>query len=95
MLLLSFADFFINILLFEEFFQEQYQSVKLFGSMDILSVLIWVQTVCIGYQQMTKVAASNEKRNTTNVFICIYDVIQGYTLIFLHLFYYFFCQEIE
>ena len=26
--------------------------------MDILSV----QTVCIGYQQMTKVAASNEKK---------------------------------
>ena len=32
MLLLSFADFFITILLFEEFFQEQYQNVKLFGS---------------------------------------------------------------
>ena len=54
------------------------------------SVPIWVQTVCIGYQQMTKVAACNEKRKTINVFICIYDVIQGYTLIFLHLFYFIF-----
>ena len=27
---------------------------------DILSVLICVQTVCKGYQQMTKVAASKE-----------------------------------
>ena len=28
---------------------------------NILFVLIWVQTVCIGYQQMTKVATSKEK----------------------------------
>ena len=27
---------------------------------DILSVLIWVQIVCKGYQQMTKVAVSKE-----------------------------------
>ena len=48
MLLLSFADFFINILLFEEFFQEQIsecQTVRIQIRMDILSVLIWVQTV--------------------------------------------------
>ena len=48
MLLLSFADFFINILLFEEFFQEQIsecQTVRIQIRMDILSVLIWVQKV--------------------------------------------------
>ena len=28
---------------------------------DILSVLIWVQIVCKGYLQMTKVAASKER----------------------------------
>ena len=28
---------------------------------DILSVLIWVQTLCKGYQQTTKVAASKER----------------------------------
>ena len=28
---------------------------------DALSVLIWVQTVCKGYQQTTKVAASKER----------------------------------
>ena len=27
---------------------------------DVLSVLIWVQTVCKGYQQMTKVPASKK-----------------------------------
>ena len=48
MLLLSFADFFINILLFEEFFQEQIsecQTVRIQIRMDIHSVLIWFQTV--------------------------------------------------
>ena len=50
MLLLSFADFFINILLFEEFFQEQIsecQTVRIQIRMDIPSVLIWVQTVFV------------------------------------------------
>ena len=28
---------------------------------DTLTVLIWTQTVCKGYQQMTKVAACNER----------------------------------
>ena len=28
---------------------------------DILSILIWVQTACKGYQQTTKVAASKER----------------------------------
>ena len=60
--------------------------------MDILSVLIWVQTVCIGYQQMTKVAASNEKNILINYNKCFHMqiwhykaklIIQGYTLIFL------------
>ena len=37
-------------------FQENYQSV-------ILSVLIWVQTVCKGNQQTKKVAASKERVN--------------------------------
>ena len=30
---------------------------------DVLSVLIWIQTVCKGYQQKTKVAASKERVN--------------------------------
>ena len=34
---------------------------------DILSVLIWVQTVSKDYQQITKVAASKEK---VNLFYC-------------------------
>ena len=30
---------------------------------DLLLILIWVQTVCKDYQQMTKVAASMEREN--------------------------------
>ena len=32
---------------------------------DVPSVLIWVQTVCKGYQQMTKVAASKKEVKRT------------------------------
>ena len=38
---------------------------------DVLSGLIWIQTVCKGYQQMTKVATSGEgvnKRDNTDDF---------------------------
>ena len=34
---------------------------------DIMSVLIWVQSICKGYQQMTKVAASKERVNPLHV----------------------------
>ena len=43
---------------YKKLFQEHYQSVKQFGSRSnthILSDLIWVQTVCKGNQQTTKV----------------------------------------
>ena len=46
---LSSADFFQNRLL-KKLFQEYYQSVKQLRSR---SGLIWVQTVCKGYQQKT------------------------------------------
>ena len=59
---LSSADL-LKINSFKKFFKESYQCVKQFGSRsgqtnrldpdeetDILSVLIWVQTVCKGYQ---------------------------------------------
>ena len=36
------------------------QTVWIHIRMDDLSVLIWIQTVCIGYQKITKVAASKE-----------------------------------
>ena len=57
MLLLSYADFFSKLIFSKKFFQEHYQSVKRFWIQirnNILSVLIWVQAVCKGYQQMTK-----------------------------------------
>ena len=40
---------FFKINFFKKFFQEHYKSVKQFET----SVLIWVQTVCKGYQQTT------------------------------------------
>ena len=36
-LLLSLADFFINILLFEQFFPKHHQSIKLFKNPDFVS----------------------------------------------------------
>ena len=42
---------FFKINFFEKFLQEYHLSVKQIGS--ILSGLIWVQTVCKSYQQMT------------------------------------------
>ena len=49
MLLLSSADlFFLQNYLFKKYFQD-YQSVK-------LSILIWVQTVCIGYPLLSSLA---------------------------------------
>ena len=54
---------FFKINIFKKFFQEHYQSVNSLESdqVNILLVLIWVQTVCKGYQQMTKLAASKER----------------------------------
>ena len=60
---LSSADFFEN-----ELFQKnlsgtlsECQTVWIQIRTDTLSVLIWVQTVCKGYQQTTNVAASEER----------------------------------
>ena len=39
-LLLSFADFFINILLFEQFFPKHHQSIKLFKNPDFVSLYL-------------------------------------------------------
>ena len=51
-------------LLSADFFQKTLfdcQAVWIQIMTDILSVLLWVQTVCKGYQQQTKVAASKER----------------------------------
>ena len=39
-LLLSFADFFINISLFEQFFRKHHQSIKLFKNPDVVSLYL-------------------------------------------------------
>ena len=58
MLLLSSADFF-KINFFQKLFSECFQNVKQLGSR--------VQTVCKGYQQMTKVATIKERINMSPV----------------------------
>ena len=63
MFLLSSADFFQN-LLFQKILSGtlwEYQTIWIQIRADILLVLIWVKTVCKGYQQMTKIAAIARK----------------------------------
>ena len=58
-LILKFVDIFFKIKLFNNNKNHVYhKSVNQFGpgsSPDVLSGLIWVQTVCKGYQQMSLV----------------------------------------
>ena len=65
--------------LFKKFFQEQYQSQTVWIQIrtDILSVLIWVQTVCIGYQHMTKVTANKVRVDTESFSPNIFNVMIG------------------
>ena len=58
MLLLSPADFFQTYFFFFNSFRN---TIGVSNSLDLDQVLIWVQSVCKGYQQMTQVAASKEK----------------------------------
>ena len=57
------AEFF-KIYIFKEFFWEydQCQTLRIQIRTDILSVLIWVQTVCKGYQQTTKVTVQGKSQ---------------------------------
>ena len=63
MLLLSSADFFQSCLLKKILSGtlSECQTGWIQVRTDVLLVLIWVQTVCKGYQQTTKVAASKER----------------------------------
>ena len=45
--------------------------------MDILSVLNWVQSVCRGNQQTTKVTASKER--VKDIYSCPIEIIKGLT----------------
>ena len=68
LLLLSSADFFHNYIFYKILSgtQSECQRVLILIRTDVLSTLIWVQTVCNGNQQKTKVPASKEK-----VTVCI------------------------
>ena len=54
---------FFKINFFENFFQEYHTSVKQIGS--ILSGLIWVQSVCKGYQQTALFVIFNKNMPST------------------------------
>ena len=56
MLLLSSADFFKN------YFGN---TIRVSNSWDVLSVLTWVQTVCKGNQEMTKIAGAGKELKST------------------------------
>ena len=65
MVLLSSAEFFQNYF-FQKIHSEtlsERQTVLIKIRTDVLSLLIMVQTVCKGYHQMAKVAASKEVVN--------------------------------
>ena len=59
---MSFADFFFKII----FFSKNYfrNTIRVSNTLDHSVSLIWVQTVCKGYQQMKKVATSSERAVT-------------------------------
>ena len=56
---------FFRINFFKKDFQEHYQSQFIWIQIrtDIMSVLIWVKTVCKGYQKTNKVPASKGRVN--------------------------------
>ena len=60
---LSYMDFFLNLLFQKTLIgiPSEYQTVWLQIRPYILSGLIWIQTTCKGYQQMTKIATSWER----------------------------------
>ena len=70
-MLLLLPAYFIQKLLFQEFFQELIvcQTVWIQIRTNILSVQILVQTVCKGHQQTTKVAVSKERKSYLEVII--------------------------
>ena len=90
MLLLSSTDFSQKVFFFKNF-QEHYLSVKRFESIstDVLSVLIWIQTICEGYQQTTKVVASKEH----NIGHCLIQCVLVFEFVFLYLYLCFLLSE--
>ena len=94
MLLMSSADFFKIIFFSKNNFGK---TIRVPNSFDpnqdpCLSVLIWVRTVCNGYQQMTKVAASKERDshlNTSSLIFLIGKVLISKGSVFYRLFWFF------
>ena len=45
---------------------------------NILQVIIWVQTVCKSYQQMTKVAAARKELTLTSLYKGMHDTLSQF-----------------
>ena len=67
----------MKLTFFKKIIVEHYQLERQMVQMEILLVLIWVQTdlgsSCKGYQQTTKVASSKESVNKTSL-SCLYFI---------------------
>ena len=57
----SLKNFFLEKKIFLELTLSECHRVWVQARLHVLSGLLWVQTVCKGYQQMTKVALSKER----------------------------------
>ena len=77
MLLMLPADFFSKLTFSKKNLPgtpSELQTVWIQIRTDILSVLIWVQTVCKGYQQMTIVVASKARVKKSSIPECHSDI---------------------
>ena len=85
--LLSIGRGFVNTnLIFADFFLQNQSFKKII--LGTPSILIWLQTVCIGYQQTTKVAASKCLNETNTLIIGLSKTIAITTCMFRFLFIY-------
>ena len=83
---LSSVDFFFKLIFSKKNLlgiPSVYQTVWVQIRLDILSGLIWVQTVCKGYQQMTKVTAGGKRFNCINFFFSTEQVISFHGISFV------------
>ena len=73
---------FFKINLFKKILAEtlsECQAVLVHIRTDILLVLVWVQTVCKGYQQTTKVTTGKERGKTNGIFYKKFDTVISQT----------------
>ena len=70
---LLFANFYVKIIFFQLFLSVKPSECRIQIRIDILSVLIWVQTVCKGYQQTQKSPLSREQLRAAQSRLALLD----------------------